>query len=72
MTASLTAGITAEQIIAFVTVSGEATSHQVADHFHIRWAAASSRLSRLAAYGRLRRRYAPRYPCGVCAIWSAL
>lgn len=71
MTACLTARVTAEQLVDYVSVEGEVTAHQVADHFDIRWAAASSRLSKLAAYGRLRTRHIPRRPCGKFAVYRS-
>ncbi len=71
MTASFTKTITAEEFIAYVREVGSATSQQAAEHFGIRYPCASIRLSRLAAYGRLKVRYVPRRPCGLLAIWSA-
>lgn len=58
MTASLSATVTAEEIIAFVRSRPEGvTSHQAAEHFRVGWNKAASRLSKLHSYGKLNRRF---------------
>lgn len=71
MTASLSASVTAEEIIAFVGWQPTGvTSHQVGDHFGIGWHKAAHRLARLARNGELRRRFEARRPCGKIAVYT--
>lgn len=64
MTASLSAAVTAEEIITGVN------SHHVGEHFGIGWHKAAHRLARLARHGELQRRFMPHKPSDMIAVYT--